>query len=123
MTKRTPSVIVSAIFFALFGILAIIIGIIDITNPLYPYAYKLPIFGHIALIVGILSLAATWSLWKLKRMGAYIGVLSFAIAYIVNVYVGENVIAHAIAGVIVGIILLSPIAFAWKNLNKNNRTV
>ena len=56
-------------------------------------------------------------------MGAYIGVLSFAIAYIVNVYVGENVIAHAIAGAIVGIILLSPIALAWKNLDKNNRTV
>jgi len=76
-----------------------------------------------ALIIGILSLAATWLLWKLKRMGAYIGVLSFAIAYIVNVYVGENVIAHAIAGAIVGIILLSPIALAWKNLDKNNRTV
>jgi uncharacterized membrane protein (DUF2068 family) len=92
-------------------------------NPPYPYAYKLPILGHMALIVGVLSLAATWSLWKLKRMGAYIGVLSFAIAYIINVYVGENTIAHAIAGAIVGTILLSPIAFAWKNLDKKNKTV
>jgi uncharacterized membrane protein (DUF2068 family) len=76
-----------------------------------------------ALIVGVLSLAATWSLWKLKKEGAYIGVLSFAIAYIINVYVGENTIAHAIAGAIAGTILLSPIALTWKNLDKKNKTV
>lgn len=122
LTKRTVSLIFSTIFSAIFGILAITVGVIDIMNPPYPYAYKLPILGHVALIVGILSLTATCLIWRMKKLGGYIEILSFAIAYAVNVYVGENAIAHAIAGAIVGIILLTPIAFAWKNLNKNNKT-
>jgi len=117
LMKRTVSLIVSTIFFAIFGILAITLGVIDIMNPPYPYAYKLPILGHVALIVGILSLTATGLIWRTKKLGGYIGILSFAIAYMVNVYVGENTLAHAIAGAIAGIILLLPLAMAWKTLS------
>lgn len=47
--KRTVSLMVSIAFFAIFGTLAIIVGIVDIMNPPYPYASKLPILGHTAL--------------------------------------------------------------------------
>jgi hypothetical protein len=86
-------------------------------NPPYPYAYKLPILGHVTLIVGVLSLTATSLIWRTKKLGGYIGILSFAIAYAVNVYVGENTLAHAVAGAIVGIILLLPLVMAWKTIS------
>lgn len=116
-SRRNASVIVTTIFFGIFAILAIVIGIIDIMNPPYPYAQRLPIIGHLALLVGILSLIATGLLWKLKRLGAYLGCVSFGIAYVVNVYVGQYPTAHAIAGALVGLILLVPLAFAWKSLS------
>lgn len=116
VAKRTTSIIVATVFFAIFGLLSIVVGIIDILNPPYPYAQRLPIIGHIAFIVGILAWVATFLLWRLKRIGGYLGIISFGIAYIVNVYVGEFPLAHAIAGAVVGFILLLPLALGWKNL-------
>ena len=116
-SERRASIIVATIFFAIFGILAIVIGVIDIMNPPYPYAQRLPILGHVAFVVGILSLVATSLLWKMKLMGGYLGILSFTIAFLVNVYVGEHPLAHAIAGAIVGLILLIPLALAWRSLS------
>jgi hypothetical protein len=116
-TRRNISLVIATIFFAIFGIIAIVIGVIDIMDPPYPYAQRLPILGHVALLVGFLSLVATGLLWKLKRLGGYLGCVSFAIAYAVNVYVGEYPIAHAIAGSIVGLVLLAPLALGWKSLS------
>lgn len=116
-TKRNTSITIATMFFAIFGILAIVIGIVDIMNPPYPYAQRLPLLGHIALIVGILSLVATSLLWKLKRLGGYVGIISFMIAYAVNVYVGENPMLHAMAGVIAGLMLFIPLAIGWKTLS------
>jgi len=115
--KGNASIIVATIFFAIFGILALMIGVADIINPPYPYAQRLPILGHMAFIVGILSFVAASLLWKLKRIGGYVGVLSFVIAYTINVYVGEHPLLHAIAGAIVGLILLVPLALAWRGLS------
>jgi len=116
-TRRNTSMIITTIFFAIFGILAIVIGVVDITNPPYPYAQKLPILGHVAFIVGILSLVATSLLWKLKQLGGYLGIISFVVAYAVNVYVGEHPMLHAIAGVIAGLVLFIPLAIGWKSLS------
>jgi len=117
VVRRNISVNVATILFAIFGILAIVIGVVDIMNPIYPWGQKLPILGHMALIVGILSLVAKSLLWKMKRMGGYLGILSFTIAFLVNVYVGEHPLAHAIAGAIVGLILLLPLALTWRSLS------
>jgi len=116
-TKANTSTIVAIIFFAIFGILAIVIGVVDLMNPIYPWGQKLPILGQIAFMVGILSLVATSLLWKLKRLGGYLGIISFVIAYAVNVYVGEHPLLHAIAGVIAGLVLFIPLAFGWKSLS------
>jgi hypothetical protein len=116
-TKRSSSIIIATMFFAIFGILAIIMGVADLLNPIYPWGQKLPILGHMALIVGILSLVATGLLWKLKQLGGYLGIVSFVIAYAVNVYVGEHPMLHAIAGVIAGLVLFIPLALGWKSLS------
>jgi len=117
VTERNTSIIIATIFFAIFGILAIIMGVVDLMNPIYPWGQKLPILGHIALVVGILSLVATSLLWKLKQLGGYLGIVAFAIAYAVNVYVGEHPMLHAIAGVIAGLALFIPLTVGWKNLS------
>jgi len=115
--KRNTSIIIATIFFAIFGILAITMGIVDLVDSIYPWGQTLPILGQIAFMVGILSLVATSLLWKLKRLGGYLGILSFTIAFLVNVYVGEHPLAHTIAGAIVGLVLLVPLAFAWRSLS------
>ena len=115
--KRNTSIIIATIFFAIFGILAMIMGVIDLMNPIYPWGQKLSILGYIALIIGILSLVATSLLWKLKQLGGYLGIVAFAIAYTVNVYVGEHPMLHAIAGVIAGLALFTPLAVGWKSLS------
>ncbi len=116
-TERNASIVIATIFFAIFGIFAIIIGFIDLMNPIYPWGQKLPILGHVALVVGILSLVATSLLWKLKQLGGYLGIVSFVIAYAVNVYVGEHPMLHAVAGVIAGLVLFIPLALGWKSLS------
>jgi len=116
-TKRNTSIIIATIFFAFFGILAIIVGVVNLMSPIYPWGQRLPILGHIALVVGILSLVATGLLWKLKQLGGYLGIISFVIAFAVNVYVGEHLILHVIAGVIAGVVLFIPLALGWKSLS------
>ena len=116
-TKRNVSILVAMIFFAIFSILAIIVGVVDLMNPIYPWGQRLSILGQLALIVGILSLVATSLLWKLKRLGGYLGIISFVIAFAVNVYVGEHLMLHVIAGVIAGLVLLVPLALGWKSLS------
>ena len=74
-TRRNTSMIITTIFFAIFGILAIIIGVADLMNPIYPWGQKLPILGQIAFMVGILSLVATNLLRKMKLLGGYRGIL------------------------------------------------
>jgi len=115
--KRNTSIIIATIFFSIFGVLAIIMGVVDLINPIYPWGQTLPILGHVALIVGILSLVATSLLWKLKQLGGYLGIVSFVIAFAVNVYVGEHPMLHAIAGVIAGLVLFIPLALGWKSLS------
>ncbi|MGD8543752.1 MAG: hypothetical protein PVG48_01375 [Candidatus Bathyarchaeota archaeon] len=115
--KRNTSIIIATIFFAIFGVLAIIMGVVDLINPIYPWGQTLTILGHMALIVGILSLIATSLLWKLKQLGGYLGIVSFVIAYAVNVYVGEHPMLHAIVGVIAGLMLFIPLALGWKSLS------
>jgi hypothetical protein len=115
--KRNASIIIATLFFGVFGVLAIMVGVVDFVNPIYPWGQRLPMLGEIALAVGVLSLVATGLLWKLKQLGGYLGVVSFVIAFAVNVYVGEHLILHVIAGVTAGLVLFIPLAFGWKSLS------
>ena len=115
--KRNASIIVATLFFGVFGILVIMVGVVDLMNPIYPWGQRLPMLGEIALAVGVLSLVATGLLWKLKQLGGYLGIISFVIAFAVNVYVGEHLILYVIAGVITGLMLFVPLAFGWKSLS------
>lgn len=114
---RNAPIIVATIFFAIFGVLAITVGVVDLMETIYPWGQRLPILGQMALIVGILALVATSLLWKMKRIGGYFGILSFTIAFSVNIYVGEHPLVHGIAGAVVGLALLLPLAHAWTSLS------
>jgi len=100
--KRNASIIIATLFFGVFGILAIMVGVVDFVNPIYPWGHRLPMLGEMALAVGVLSLVATGLLWKLRQLGGYLGVISFVIAF---------------AGVIAGLVLFIPLAFGWKSLS------
>ena len=115
--KRNASIIIATLFFGVFGVLAIMVGVVDFVNPIYPWGHRLPMLGEMALAVGVLSLVATGLLWKLRQLGGYLGVISFVIAFTVNVYVGEHLILHVIAGVIAGLVLFIPLAFGWRSLS------
>jgi len=115
--KRNASIIVATTFFAIFGVVAIMVGVVDLLDPISPWGHRLPILGEIASVVGVLSLVATSLLWKLKRLGGYLGTISFVLAFAVNVYVGEQLILHVIVGVIAGLVLFIPLAFGWKSLS------
>ena len=117
VTKRNASIILATLFFGIFGVLATMVGVVDLINPIIPWGHRLPMLGEIALSVGVLSLVATGLLWKLKQLGGYLGVVSFGIAFAVNVYVGEHLILHVIAGVVAGLVLFVPLAFGWKSLS------
>jgi len=116
-TKRKASIVIVTLFFGVFGVLAIMVGVVDLVNPIYPWGHRLPMLGEMALAVGVLSLGATGLLWKLKQLGGYLGIVSFVIAFAVNVYVGEHLILHVIAGVVAGLVLFIPLAFGWKSLS------
>jgi hypothetical protein len=115
--KRNASIVVATTFFAIFGVVAIMVGVVDLLDPIYPWGHRLPILGEIASVLGVLSLVATGLLWKLKRLGGYLAAISFVIAFAVNVYVGEHMILHVIAGVIAGLILFIPLFLGWKSLS------
>ena len=115
--KRNASIIIATLFFGVFGVLAIMVGVVDFVNPIYPWGHRLPMLGEMALAVGVLSLVTTGLLWKLRQLGGYLGVISFVIAFTANVYVGEHLILHVIAGVIAGLVLFIPLAFGWKSLS------
>ena len=117
VTKRNASIIIATLFFGIFGVLATMVGVVDLMNPIIPWGHRLPMLGEIALAVGVLSLVATGLLWKLKQLGGYLGIISFMIAFAVNVYVGEHLILHVIAGVIAGSILFIPLFLGWKSLS------
>jgi hypothetical protein len=116
-TKRNASIIIATLFFGIFGVLAIMLGVFDFVNPIIPWGHRLPMLGELALAVGVLFLVATGLLWKLRRLGGYLGIVSFGLAFAVNMYVGEHLILHVIAGVIAGLVLFLPLAFGWKSLS------
>jgi hypothetical protein len=118
-TKRNTSIIIATLFFGIFGVLAIMAGVLDLMNPIYPWGHRLPMLGELALAVGVLSLVATGLLWKLRRLGGYLGIVSFGVAFAVNMYVGEHLILHVIAGVLAGLVLFVPLAFGWKSLSSS----
>ena len=80
VTKRNASIVIATLFFGVFGVLAVTVGVVYFMNPIIPWGLRLPMLGEMALAVGVLSLVATGLLWKLKRLGGHLGIVSFVIA-------------------------------------------
>jgi len=117
--KRNKSVIASAVFFALFGCIAIALAVYTLllsSGFLRAWVSRLPTLNYFLLIVGIGFLIASIFLWKSKRIGVYIGIISFGVAFTVNIYVAGNLFAHLLVGGFFGILLFLPLFFGWKSL-------
>lgn len=87
-----------------------------ISGHLERWTARLPIWGPIILMSGILSLVAANLLWKSKRLGRYLGILSFALGFVTNLIVASNLFVHVFIGALIGWILLVPLIAEWKNL-------
>ena len=55
VTKRNASIIIVTLFFGIFGVLATMVGVVDLMNPIIPWGHRLPMLGEIALAVGWIS--------------------------------------------------------------------
>lgn len=79
---------------------------------------QLPYWGILMLISAILSLGATCLLRRLRKEGAYLGIVAFCIGYATNILFANNILVHALIGILIGWILLAPLTVVWKNLKK-----
>ena len=97
--KRNKSVIASAVFFALFGCIAIALAVYTLllsSGFLRAWVSRLPTLNYYLLIVGI-------------------GFL-ISVAFTVNIYVAGNLFAHLLVGGFFGILVFLPLFFGWKSL-------
>jgi len=75
-----------------------------------------PFWGIFTLMSAILSLCAAWLLRSSRRMGGYIGTISFSIGFVTNIICAQNILVHSLIGFIIGWTLLAPLVVAWKDL-------
>lgn len=59
---------------------------------------QLPYWGILMLISAILSLGTTYLLWRLRKEGAYLGVVSFCIGFATNILFARNILVHTLIG-------------------------
>ena len=78
---------------------------------------KFPMWGPVILFVAFLSLVSAFLLWRLKRLGAYLGTTSFMIGFVTNLVVARSLFVHAFFGILLGWILLVPLAIGWKSMD------
>ncbi len=126
--ERPPTITIAAVQFgiyAVFSIIGFIMWIWSVTATLQ-YGYisghlerwtaKFSIWGPIILVSGVLSLVASNLLWKSKRLGGYLGVISFAMGFATNLIIARNLFVHTLAGALAGWTLLVPLFAGWKSL-------
>ena len=119
MPSRSVSVIISAVFFSLFGLIALGFGfyLLFLSSGLgMGWVNRFPPFSYSLVIVGMGFLVTSYFLLKSRRVGAYIGVISFGIAFVTNLIVAGNFFVHLWAGSLLGILLLAPLFFGRKSL-------
>jgi len=83
------------------------------------WTLKFPLWGLFILISSFLSLIAANLLWRWKRLGGYLGILSFMIGFIVNLLFARNLLVHTGVGALVGWTLFTPLLLSWKKLNNS----
>jgi len=49
-TKRNASISIATLFFGVFSVLAMLVGVVDLVNPIYPWGLRLPVLGQVALV-------------------------------------------------------------------------
>lgn len=90
-----------------------------ISGHLTRWTLKFPLWGLFILASGFLSLIAAGLLWRQKRLGCYLGIISFAIGFIVNLLFARNLLVHSCVGALIGWTLFTPLLLGWKRLNNS----
>jgi|GEM_PF-2193507 len=81
---------------------------------------QFPSWGVLILTSAALSLGAAWLLQKLRKEGAYLGIISFSIGFVTNILFAQNILVHSLVGILIGWTLLAPLIILWKNLEPWN---
>jgi len=118
--KRSKSILISAIFFILFGGFAVAFGLFLMFSSSYigsTWTNKFPILDVCLIIVGVAFISAAFFLGRMKSLGAYIGIISYVIAFTINIYVGTNFYVHVVVGGSLGLFLFVPLLLGWKSLS------
>lgn len=90
-----------------------------ISGHLTRWTLKFPLWGIFILISSFLSLIAASLLWRRKRLGGYLGILSFIIGFIVNLLFARNLLVHTCVGALIGWTLFIPLLLSWKKLDNS----
>lgn len=83
------------------------------------WTLKFPLWGLFILVSSALSLIAASLLWRRKRLGGYLGILSFMIGFVVNLLFARNLLVHTCVGALIGWTLFTPLLLSWKKLNNS----
>ncbi len=78
---------------------------------------RLSVFGMLVLLVGVLWLLGTILVWFQRKVGGILVLISFIIAFAINLYVGLHPFVHFLAGVIAGVMVIPPLMIVWKELD------
>jgi len=130
-------VVVQFAVYTIFGVLGFVTWIMAFANNLstlelivgeYIHGHfirwtaQFPLWGALILISAVLSFGATYFLWRLQKVGGYLGIASFSLGFITNMLFARNILVHSLIGALIGWTLLAPLAIAWKNLDSNDTT-
>lgn len=81
------------------------------------WTLKFPLWGLFILVSSVLSLIAANLLRRQKRLGGYLGIVSFTIGFIVNLLFARNLLVHTCVGALIGWTLFIPLLLGWKKLD------
>jgi len=122
---RGAALTILSILFYAFGVVEIVAGLsllslAHIASSIFSYtgvlAWVTMALGIVIVIIGVADfLAARW-LWRAKRKGGILGIITAIIALILNAIFLPTEPISSIFGIILSIIVIALIAVAWKRL-------
>jgi hypothetical protein len=77
---------------------------------------RLHLWGPIVLFSALLAFAALWLILKTNKIGGYLGIVSVAIGFTVDILVANVMFVHVLVGVLIGWVLLAPLVFGWDDI-------
>ncbi|MGY5876395.1 MAG: hypothetical protein RTU30_11670 [Candidatus Thorarchaeota archaeon] len=87
-----------------------------ITGHFMRWTSRLFLWGPIVLASGLIALISAWLILKREKIGGYLGVVAFLIGFTVDILVANVMFVHILLGLLIGWVLLAPLAFVWNDI-------